>query len=322
MTFAIERLAAVAHELGLQKTLEEQLQILVERSAELLIVPRVTVRLLDPSGTRLLAKARAGLPLHRGPFAEFGVGEGLIGWVAQTGKPLLAGDAEADPRFARRPGMLEPLGSFVGVPLLAREHCIGVLGASHPEREHFTLEHEQMLTVLAALCAPHIEVARLERMARVDALTGALNRHGLDLVLDELPAQGRLLSVVLCDIDRFKQVNDRLGHDAGDQVLKRVALVLASGLRGGDSVVRYGGEEFLLVLPDIDLKKAERIAERARHAVEEETLIVAGSSVRVTFSAGVAERHGAEGRDQLLRRADQALYAAKESGRNRVHVAA
>jgi diguanylate cyclase (GGDEF)-like protein len=321
MTVAMQRLAAIAHELGQRRTLEDQLQLLVERAAELVEVPRVTVRLLDPSGQRLLAKARAGLPLHRGPFADFAVGEGLIGWVAEHGQPVLASDAEADPRFVRRPGMIEPLGSFVGVPLLAREHCIGVLGASHPEKHHFTAEHEQTLTVLAGLCAPHIEVARLERMARVDALTGALNRHGLDLVLDDLPAQGRLLSIVMCDIDRFKQVNDRLGHEAGDQVLRRVAVVLASVLRGGDSVVRYGGEEFLLVLPDIDLAKAERVADRARNAVAEQPITAGGQTVTVTLSAGVAERRGAEARDQLLRRADQALYEAKESGRNQVRLA-
>jgi len=314
MTVRLDVLATVANDLSRRRTLEERLQLLVDRTAALLEVPRVVVRLLDLSRGRLIATARAGAPLHLGPGVDFDVGEGLIGWVVQQARPILVGDAEADPRFVPRKGMVEPLGAFVGVPLVAGDRCIGVLGASHRLKHHFTTEHEQALTVLAGLCAPHIEAARLERLADIDALTGALNRRGLHAVLTEKgPA-----SLVLYDIDHFKAINDTHGHVVGDEVLKRLALLLAGVLRAGDAVVRWGGEEFLLVLPGVDVAKAERIAERGRRTVEDEAF---AGGLRATVSAGVAERRGAEEPEQLIRRADEALYLAKRAGRNCVRVA-
>jgi diguanylate cyclase (GGDEF)-like protein len=311
MAAGLDALASVAQELSRAAELDQRMQVLVDRAAQLLDVPRVVVRLIDPSRSRLMAVARAGLPLHRAPFAEFGVGQGLIGWVVAYRTPILAGDAEADPRFVQRPGMMEPLGSFVGVPLLLRNSCIGVLCASHRDRHHFTDAHQQMLTLLAALCAPHIETARLERLAQVDALTGALNRYGASVVLDhEEP-----LSVVMCDLDHFKQVNDRHGHEVGDGVLVRAATLLAGVLRAGDALVRWGGEEFLLVLPALEQDQALKLAERARRAIAEEPFRDAG---RVTLSAGIAVRRRTEETLRLLRRADEALYRAKRAGRNRV----
>lgn len=317
MGVRIESLAAIAADLQRRVTLDERLQLLVDRAAGLLEVPRVSVRLLDAGRGRLIARARSGAPLHRTPFVDFELGEGLMGWVAAQGHAVLAADAEADPRFVRRPGMLEPLGSFVGVPLLAGDVCVGVLSASHPERHRFTTEHEQVLTLLAGLCAPQIEAARLARLAEVDALTGALNRHGLRALLGEGPG---LVSLALFDIDHFKTINDLHGHAAGDEVLKRVAVVLATCLRGGDAVVRWGGEEFLLVLPQIDLDKALKVAERARRAVEQEPFFE-GTGLQVTVSAGTAERRGAERIEQLIRRADEAMYVAKRGGRNQVRAA-
>jgi diguanylate cyclase (GGDEF)-like protein len=208
------------------------------------------------------------------------------------------------------------------VPLLAQDVCIGVLSVAEARHDRFTTDDEQWMTLLAALCAPHIEVARLSRLAQLDSLTGVLNRHGLDLAFaGALHDPSRPLSVAMCDIDRFKDVNDRDGHATGDLVLKRVALVLTSVLRAGDSVVRYGGEEFLLVLPGIEATKAARVAERARATIETEPLAALGSTHPVTISLGVAERHGAEVREQLIARADEALYRAKRMGRNQVCLA-
>jgi diguanylate cyclase (GGDEF)-like protein len=120
--------------------------------------------------------------------------------------------------------------------------------------------------------------------------------------------------VVMCDLDWFKRVNDEHGHAIGDEVLVRVAQLLAAMLRGSDAVVRWGGEEFLLVLHQVDLEKAAKVAERALKVVGDEAFTARG--LHITLSAGVAERCGAEATEQLLRRADEALYAAKRDGRN------
>jgi two-component system, cell cycle response regulator len=268
-----------------------------------------------------LAVARAGESVHANPNLEFKLGEGLIGWIVEQRRPLRSGDAEHDPRFVRRPDMIARLGSFVGVPLVEAGQCIGVLSSWDPVENAFTAEHEQLLMLIAGMCAPHVEIARLHKLQQVDPLTGALSRRGYDQTFPEVVARDhavRPLSVAVVDLDHFKRVNEAHGRPAGDEVLRRVTLLLASVLRGGDAVVRHGGEELLLILPGADLAQAKRVAERARAAVEARVLPVNGESLRVTVSIGVAERRGNEPRDALVERADAAMLAAKQAGRNRV----
>jgi diguanylate cyclase (GGDEF)-like protein len=179
--------------------------------------------------------------------------------------------------------------------------------------------------VLAALCAPQVELARVARLAQVDPLTGVLNRRGLDLAFPEvaMPAGGedgivRPLSVAMADVDHFKEINDAHGHATGDEVLRKVAALVSGVLRAGDAVVRYGGEEFLLILPGVELARALVVAERARASAEGSHFFAGGSQLRVTLSIGVAERGPGERRDALIERADRAMYVAKQAGRNRV----
>jgi diguanylate cyclase (GGDEF)-like protein len=130
-----------------------------------------------------------------------------------------------------------------------------------------------------------------------------------------------LASVMMVDIDHFKRINDRHGHAVGDDVLRYVARVLSSVLRASDAIVRYGGEEFVLVFRDVGLGRALRIAERARMAVEESHAPIADLDVKVTVSIGVAERAGHEPLEAAVARADKALYEAKAAGRNQVRSA-
>jgi diguanylate cyclase (GGDEF)-like protein len=161
----------------------------------------------------------------------------------------------------------------------------------------------------------------LNRVARRDTLTGVGNRYALDEAIARLLEQGDRVrpvrfALVLLDIDHFKAYNDEHGHLAGDAALGHLGQVLRSATRSHDLAFRYGGEEFLMLLPDIDLTGALAVAERVRVAVE-----TAGASVPpFTISAGVALCDPADGRDPepLLRRADAALYIAKRAGRNRI----
>ncbi|RLJ68073.1 sensor domain-containing diguanylate cyclase [Sulfurisoma sediminicola] len=161
---------------------------------------------------------------------------------------------------------------------------------------------------------------RMEEMAATDKLTGLLNRQASAIVVDKVMAEYRReprpVSVLLADVDHFKEINDRYGHLAGDAALRGVAETLHNGLRGSDIAVRWGGEEFLLVLRGCDLSEAEWIAEKLRAAVEQAPL--GERALRTTISIGVAEYDGSEAPDQWFNRADAALYRAKHAGRNRV----
>ncbi len=317
----VARIAALARELSHSLPLEQQLQRTVDCAAAILGAPRASVRLFDAARSRLIAKCRFGETLQPGtPAAEFRVGEGLLGWIAEHNQPLRTGDAPSDARYVHKPEVREPFLSFIGVPLTSGNVCFGVISATSPAPNAFSEAHESLLLLLGGLCAPHLEMARLSRLAAIDPLTGVFNRRGLDLVLPE--DDQRLSSVAMCDLDRFKQVNDIHGHAAGDELLRRVAHQLASVLRAADGVVRWGGEEFLLVLPGVDRALAQHIVERARMAIAEDAIVVGGDVLRITISVGVAERHAGESRDHLIARADEALYTAKNSGRNRVELAA
>ena len=161
----------------------------------------------------------------------------------------------------------------------------------------------------------------LNRVARRDSLTGVGNRLALDEAVARLLDQGDRVrpvpfALVLFDIDHFKRYNDQFGHLAGDAALGRLGEILRRATRGGDLAFRYGGEEFLLLLPDADLNGAIAAAERVRIAVNDSP----GGLPRFTVSGGVALCDPADGRDPepLLRRADAALYLAKRAGRNRI----
>lgn len=175
---------------------------------------------------------------------------------------------------------------------------------------------------LLARVKTHLELKhvlnRLEYSSSHDQLTGLYNRSKLDACLErEIDRSNRYgcpLSVILMDIDHFKMVNDKLGHQAGDTVLQDVAATIKASVRSVDIIGRWGGEEFLIVCPETSLESAAVLAEKLREMMESWDL----KSVKPTGSFGVAELGRGEDDNGLIRRADRALYAAKENGRNRV----
>lgn len=166
--------------------------------------------------------------------------------------------------------------------------------------------------------------AQIESMAQTDALTGVLNRRGLELLGSEALQKswrlGQFASVIMLDLDHFKSVNDSLGHDAGDELLRAVAALCQGNLREGDVFARFGGEEFVIVAPGTAADEALRLAERTRQAIEG-AQFAATCGALVTASFGVASAK-AESLEALLKSADAAMYAAKQGGRNRVVLAA
>lgn len=167
-----------------------------------------------------------------------------------------------------------------------------------------------------------MQIAKERERATHDALTGLPNRLALD---ERMPEEferwrryGQPLTLSILDVDHFKKVNDERGHSAGDKVLKEIAQAVRSNVRKSDLVVRYGGEELLVLMPGVNLKQGRRASEKLRDHVENMRFIYSGERVPVTISIGVAEFRIGDQTDAVFNRADAALYLAKESGRNRV----
>jgi len=170
------------------------------------------------------------------------------------------------------------------------------------------------------------ELEKSRTQARIDPLTGFANRRGMEEFIAREIARARrqknTFSVGILDIDHFKRVNDEHGHPIGDKALVHLASVAKSRLRETDVVCRYGGEEFVVILPDTGVQGAQLVIDRLRELVEATPLPIPAGTLCIRYSAGVAEYREGESRDALLARADEALYTAKRDGRNRVLTAA
>lgn len=166
------------------------------------------------------------------------------------------------------------------------------------------------------------ELCQASEMVRADQLTGALNRRGLDEAFARESARadrhGSLFSVALLDVDNFKQLNDTYGHQAGDEALVHLVGVIRHILRPSDQIARFGGEEFLILLPDTGLEEAVKTMERLQRELTKRFFLSDNRRVLITFSAGVSLRANGEPKEAAIARADQALYQAKRSGKNRV----
>jgi len=166
------------------------------------------------------------------------------------------------------------------------------------------------------------ELEEVSEKMHEDQLTGALNRRGLDEALDReiqrAERQKAPVSLALLDIDNFKQLNDTLGHQAGDQALVHLTKVIKEAVRPTDAVARYGGEEFLIIMPDTGLEEAMATVTRLQRELTKKFFLHDNNRLLITFSAGVALRAEAEDPEELIGRADKAMYHAKQTGKNRV----
>ena len=166
---------------------------------------------------------------------------------------------------------------------------------------------------------------RLIEMATTDPLTSLLNRRAFMPLVQQEQARAQRsqapFSVILADLDKFKRVNDTWGHEAGDTVLQKTAELLNDCLRQQDALCRWGGEEFLILLPETDAEGAMKVAEKCRFHMQELPIPLSNTSITQTISLGVATSDGSEDIDRLVSRADSALYLAKEYGRNRAELA-
>lgn len=326
----LSRLPQVLFEIGKAIGSDEDLGTLLTNISELVTdllgADACSVMLLDPGGHRLLTKAAHGLSEGRVGKLSFGSGEGVAGWVLQNRRPALIDDVTGDPRFVYLGGDSTSIVSMACVPLLARGKSVGVLTVTAGRADAFNAADVEVLEFVAKTIALDVENIRLQKLSVTDPLTGAFNREflgrRLPLEMDAAAQRGVPLSVAMVDVDHFKPVNDRYGHEAGDQVLAEVAVRLRSAIRKEDLLVRYGGEEFLVVLPEADADAGREIGERMRTRIACEPMRASDQAIEVRISVGVAQKRDDEERPaDLVRRADAALYLAKDRGRDRVEVA-
>jgi diguanylate cyclase len=204
-----------------------------------------------------------------------------------------------------------------------------VIGATRAIATEFESTRDELREMREKVSASEAQIQKLHQelnaasvMARHDALTGALNRKGLDEALARELAEMQRKDVPLCvsllDIDNFKKLNDSKGHEAGDAALQHLVTVTKESMRGQDTLARYGGEEFVILMPDTVLENGIEAMVRLQRALTRRYFLAGSEQILITFSAGVAQFEPGETPESAIKRADQAMYLAKRQGRNRV----
>lgn len=297
------------------------------------------IYLVEPGGETLRPAAVDGLPGapldEARAIAEITVhmGEGITGLVAKTGRSEIVGDMEGDTRGVIVPNQPPTQMSSIFVPLRAAGQVVGVLRLSRQGLNRFDRQDLQIAEVIGQQAAVAVQNSRLFDETRelyektrwvsvTDALTGLFNQRYLS---ERLPAEieratqyGGRVSLLMMDADTLKQVNDRYGHDRGDQLIRGIADVLREHIRIGDTAIRYAGDEFLVILPDATEEQARAVGERIRQAVLGLNI---AEDIPCSISMGVSTFPDcASNQEELVKHADAALYESKRSGRNRLTV--
>jgi len=288
---------------------------------------------IDPSGEWINAPYLVDYT-GRAEISRIPKDQGLSGYVIATGESVLIGDVHEEieraesilGRAIRFGGEHEVL-SLLAVPMRLAGRTVGMISAQSYKTHNYTEEDCHLLEMLASYAAIALENHRLfkevKSLAITDSLTEINNRRQLFALgqreFSRAARFGRPLSVVMIDIDHFKKVNDTFGHAAGDRVLRHLAQVLKQNVREIDVLGRYGGEEFVVVLPETELSVAYSMADRVRRKVFNAFSTPEFEDMQISVSIGVAEmRPDTPDLAAVIERVDQALYQAKGSGRNRV----
>jgi diguanylate cyclase (GGDEF)-like protein len=324
-----QRLVGLAGELPALGKLPRMAEHLVARLKEIFLARSATLLIADPE-TGLLGVLAASPGHGVDPALLLPLDDLAIDVLRRARRPLPAAQLEpGSPTFAKLLEGLAPATLFI--PLLSQAKLIGLLIVGpKEERRGYPAEEVDLLNLLAHHAATVFENVRLFESATYESLTGLLRREAileqLERELERARRYGRPLTIAMADLDHFKAVNDRHGHLAGDTLLRRISQILSDGLRSTDWIGRYGGEEFLLLLPETDMAGAGAVAEKIRSLVQRtEVPIEGGALTRATISVGLASLEEVPPRDgkatarDLIAAADRSLYAAKNGGRNRVH---
>jgi len=308
---------------------ERILEIAAERLSSLMMADRLAIFEADWERHRFRPRVLSGRGMEGFLEMDVSLNEGITGWVFGRGQPYRCADTDSHPAASTIPGTAREPESLLAIPLVAGDRRLGVIDIWRDGLDAFTEEDLERCALLGFVTAAAWSNAQmygeLERRALTDALTGLFNiRWWRDMgprVMAQSLRTGTGVGILLMDLDHFKHINDSAGHAAGDSVLRAVARAIRRVVRDSDYAVRYGGEEFLIVLTNSTVEGAMRVAQALQAAIAE--LRAPTSEIeRVTASIGVAvfPDHGDE-LDDVVAAADHAMYVAKREGRDRIAVA-
>jgi diguanylate cyclase (GGDEF)-like protein len=313
--------------------METLLTAIVERIKAIIPAQNWSLLLIDFQTGELYFSVTVGLAPEMVKDIRLKPGEGIAGTVAQTGKPIFIPDVDQDSRFSARVDVSTGFDtrSIIALPLIVRGEVIGVFEVINVEDEKFFREkYLPHLTVLADYVAIAVDNVRnlqkLEARTFIDEVTGFFNTryliHELDRLIPQLLDQGEPFSVVFLDLDNFKTVVDAYGHLRGSKVLAQVARVIHGVLGSNDSLVRYGGDEFIILMPRRHQPDALEITRRLRRSLNQSVFLRdEGLSIKLTASYGIASLPAdAQDREKLLLIADRAMFGSKGRGRDCIMV--
>ncbi|BDV43468.1 GGDEF domain-containing protein [Geotalea uraniireducens] len=328
---ALKDLIEVARAVVSTLDLDTVLQAILSSAMRFAGTPAGSIALYDNLRNELTLHAHEGLTAEFVKNERWEVKPAGLNEHAITGGEILFIDDTAKTGFFRNPiALAEGIRSLICIPLKIQQRTVGILYLDDFVPRHFDPNKLKLLSVLASFAAMAIDNAQLHMktqiMAITDALTGLYNhryfQQAFNRELNRAKRYGKLLSLIMLDVDDFKKFNDTYGHPNGDRVLAAMGDFLGEALRGADLAFRYGGEEFIVLLPETDFAMALQVAERLRRLVEERSGSVLDNVAThgVTVSVGVATypRDG-ETRGDLLKQVDDLLYRAKEFGKNRIY---
>jgi len=324
----------ISRTIGSLLDLEELLRQVMGTVKKSLPIERMSIYLLDENREKLELVFFSGLNIQ--DKLTLNLGEGTPGKIVESGEHVHIHDLsvfyETSGDFIHFADEEKREGSYIGIALKVHNDTIGVIGMDSAVKYGLSVEDMDFMAILSHQIAAGIEKARLfekiQKLSQLDGLTGLNNRRMFqDRLLQEINRRDRTrkpLSLLMLDIDHFKQFNDSFGHQAGDIVLKQLARIITTQCRCAsiDICCRYGGEEFAIIMPELELHKAVKAAERLRSAVENEVFNFDAENTegKVAVSIGAAGVMGEEdiSPEELVKKADEALYLSKRTGRNRV----
>ena len=314
----VQALFEMAQELGSSLSLPETLSVLAARLKQL--VPFDAFAIYVARNEKLIPEYVIGEDHVLFSSLEIPMGQGLSGWVADNRKPVLNGNPSVEPGYLNDPKKFSKLNSAVAVPLEDCSGVIGVLALYRSDRNAFTRDQLRILQAVTSKLAVAIRNSLMYRQAAAtattDYLTGLPNTRSLfmhlDAELSRCHRSGEPLTVLVCDLDGFKEVNDRFGHLTGNRLLARTATALKDCCREYDYIARMGGDEFVVVLPGMDENACKVRLHQLEQAVEQASVEVCGERL-VSLSIGKAHfrQHGGTVED-LLAEADRQMYGNKQ----------
>ena len=331
-TDQIETLLEISTKMRQSLNQTELLRSVMESITEAIPAKAIGIYLLDEQANELVLEAHCGFStdfVHE--IARMKPGKGFAGRVALSGKAVIVSDTSAEMKADLTMLQKMDLRSLYSVPIIAREKILGAICAGSQDLRGFAKQDRQLLGSIGDQIGIAVENAQIyERAVKVaftDSLTGLYNRsYLLEQIRRELARAERnktALSLIMLDVDSLKDVNDRFGHNMGDALLKKLAEIIRTRIRASDVAARLGGDEFVVLTPDTDLLSAGEVGQRIWSGAHLSRMKLGSRRVGISVSIGIASfpthATSAEG---LLKNADEAMYEAKRTGKNRVCLAA